>query len=243
MNSGKPPLRIAHAFGNHREEIRRALSAPLDMIEADIWLRGDRAWVRHERRLGPTPLLADRRMPGHTAGRLALPIWPRYYIRPDLDPLSLDELLDSVGGRRRLLLDIKGDDRPVVDEGAVAGLARRLTSRGVRENVAACGQNWTLLSRLREIAPELEVRYSIETPQQWARFLDMPHATSGVCMERRLINEERVRVLTENGLSVYCWTVDDQAEAQRLLAAGVDGIISNRLGLLASLERASPPAA
>ena len=240
MNSGKPAVRIAHAFGNHREELDRALSAPIDMIEADIWLRGGRAWAHHERRLGPLPLLADRRMPGHTAGRLALPIWPRYYIRPDLNPLSLDELLDTVAGRRRLLLDIKGDYKAVVDDDAVAALARRLSGHSARETVAACGQNWALLSRLKEIAPELEVRYTIETPKQWAKFLDLPNATGGVCMERRLIDEDRARLLVESGLNVYCWTVDNQGEAQRLLAAGVDGVISNRLGLLASLGRALP---
>ena len=240
MNSGKPPVRIAHAFGNHREELLGALSAPIDMIEADIWLRGDRVWVHHERRLGPVPLLADRRMRGHTAGRLVLPIWPRHYVRPDLKPLSLDELLNTVSGRRGLLLDIKGNYKAVVDDDAVTALARRLCGYSVRGGIIACGQNWDLLSRLREIAPELEVRYSIETPKQWAKFRDLPNATGGVCLERRLIDEDRARQLAENDLNVYCWTVDNQGEAQRVLAAGVDGVISNRLGLLASLGRVLP---
>ena len=244
MNSGKPPVRIAHAYGNDREELRRALAAPIDIIEADIWLQPDNVWVRHERRLGPIPLLADRRMPGHSVGALALPIWPSYYVRPDLNPLSLDELLDTVIGKRRLLLDAKGGDSAAKNDTVVARLGERLSQPGVRENVAICGQNWTLLSRLRELAPKLEVRLSIETPRQWETFrgaLSGTYAVRQVCMERLLIGEERMSILEEEGIDVYCWTVDDSAEATRLLAAGVDGIISNNLGLLSSLER-SPSA-
>jgi glycerophosphoryl diester phosphodiesterase len=36
-------------------------------------------------------------------------------------------------------------------------------------------------------------------------------------------------------LRVFCWTVDDPAEARRLLALGVDGITSNSIPLLEQL--------
>jgi len=56
-----------------------------------------------------------------------------------------------------------------------------------------------------------------------------------VCIEHRFLNEERARFLDEQGVDVFCWTVDDGEQARRLVAAGVDGIISNDLGLLAKL--------
>ena len=59
-----------------------------------------------------------------------------------------------------------------------------------------------------------------------------------VCIEHRFLNEERALFLDQRGVEVFCWTVDDRVEAQRLVAAGVDGVISNDLDLLAGLRPA-----
>ena len=56
------PVRIAHAYGNSRAALRRALAADIDMIEVDIWYRGGDVYARHARRLSPLPLLADKRV-------------------------------------------------------------------------------------------------------------------------------------------------------------------------------------
>ena len=240
MNSGTPPVRIAHAYGNHRQALRRALDAPIDMIEADIWYRAGEIWVRHERRLKWLPLLADRRSTAaHSAGPLTLRLWKGYYIRPDIRPLKLADLLDTVAGRKRLLLDVKGSgDRESAAFGAV--LARRISQHNAGEWAVVCGQFWPVLHRLRERSPRLEVRYSIEKPHQWRRFRHMLEAGDGarkVCMEHRFLVPERARFLEDNGIDVYCWTVDDPAAAERLVAQGVDGIISNDLSLLGSLGK------
>ncbi len=34
------PVRIAHAYGNSRAALHRALDADVDMIEVDVWYRG-----------------------------------------------------------------------------------------------------------------------------------------------------------------------------------------------------------
>lgn len=44
-----------------------------------------------------------------------------------------------------------------------------------------------------------------------------------------LLTEERVREIHEAGLLVNCWTVDDPADAERLIAMGVDYITTNIL--------------
>ena len=239
MNSGRPLVRIAHAYGNSRASLRRALATPIDMIEADIWFRVSEVWVRHERRLGPLPLLADHWGPAsHSAGPYAVTVWPGYYIRPDVHPLTLGELLDTAVGQRRLLLDVKGSNEGAENDTFAAAVVQQVSKHGSQKKVVVCGQNWTMLNRLREWAPWLEVRYSIERPWQWEKFLDM--ATSDdtvhqICMDHQLLNEEKARFLAEKGVDVYCWTVDDPVEAKRLVAAGVDGIISNNLALLGSL--------
>ncbi len=247
MRPAGRPARIAHAHGNTRQALRHALGADIDMIEADIWYRSGRIEIRHERRLNPLPLLTDKRMRGHKPGPFAIPLPHGYYVRPDLRPLRLTEVLETVRGSRRLLLDVKGRYRGD-QTSALGGFVRALVSR-IREQkaegyVTVCGQTYPVLDRLRLEAPDLPVRYSIEKPEQWRRFLRMVESDETVrsaCISYRFMDAEKWRVLAESGIDVYCWTVDDPAEAARLVAEGAGGIISNSLPLLAALSAAGDP--
>jgi glycerophosphoryl diester phosphodiesterase len=235
MNS---PVRIAHAYGNGRKSLRRALAAPIDFIETDIWFRGGEIFVRHGPRLGLLPLVADRRIPCHPLPSMSLPIWGGYYLRPDIKPLRLASVLDLVAGERRLLLDVKGD-YPGSQVSAFADtLMRRIADDGAAAWLAVCGQFWPVLRRLRELTPDLEVRYSIETPVQWERLVAMVERDGkapNVCIEHRFLSEGRAHFLRKHGIGAYCWTVDDPAAASRVVAMGADGIISNDLDLLSAL--------
>jgi glycerophosphoryl diester phosphodiesterase len=208
------------------------------MIEADIWFRAGEIWVRHERRLGWLPLLMDRWPAGaHSAGPLALSPWRGYYIRPDIHELKLGELLDRVAGKKRLLLDVKGRKGDEA-EAFASTLGRRISEGDHGESVAICGQFWPVLGRLRKAAPHLEARYSVEKPYQWEAFLrlvDGHQDVRKVCIEHRFMDQDKARFLEDSGVDVYCWTVDDAAEAEQLVARGVEGIISNDLGLLGAL--------
>jgi glycerophosphoryl diester phosphodiesterase len=46
------------------------------------------------------------------------------------------------------------------------------------------------------------------------------------------VNDAFTRKVHEAGLKLYIWTVDSPAKARRLIAAGVDGITTNRPGWL-----------
>jgi len=236
--SGGRPLRIAHAYGNRRDKIEAAATADIDFIEADIWYRAGELWVRHERRLGFLPLLFDRRPQGvNCVGPWALTVFPGHYIRLDLDPLTLSELLKRTRGTRRLLLDLKGDHPTAAARAYAQTLARTLTDAKCEESVIVCGQT-DVLDDVREAAPHLDVRHSIERQQQWDRFLrrlEADPSLPGVCLHHKLLSDERAQLLEEKGLQVFCWTVDDPAEARRLIRMGVDGIISNSIPLLEQL--------
>lgn len=233
------PVRIAHAYGNRRDKIEAAANADIDFMEADLWHRGGEVWVRHERRLGCLPLLCDRRPRGlDSIGPWALTFFPRHYVRLDVNPLRLAELLERTQGRCGLLLDVKGSYTGKKARAYAQTLVRTLAQGPVATGeVILCGGT-EVLDRVREAAPHLDVRYSIEKQRHWENFLRRLEADSrlrGVCMARKFLNDEIVRFLGEKGLRVFCWTVDDPGEARRLLALGVDGIISNNIPLLEEL--------
>jgi len=241
MKRTDPPSRIAHGYGNRRLLIQQALDGPVDYIEADIWYRSGHIWVRHERRLGFLPLLVDRRS-SHPLPlgpwAFALPVG-RWYLRLDVQPITLTELLEKTRGRRGLLLDIK-DYYSAADQRAFAQtLIRLLSQYGMVEATRVCSQNWSVLQSLRQESPGPSIHYTIERRPQWQAFLDLLEAgqpLSALTLHRSLMDAQRARFLAEKGIEVFTWTVDDREEARQLLALGADGIISNRLSLLAELR-------
>ena len=236
--SRQPPIRIAHGYGNRRRLLEQALARPVDYVEADIWYRAGRVWVRHEQRLGIFPILYDQRGSQPSIGPYAVSLGP-WYVRLDSHPFSLEELLARVKGRCGVLLDVKGLYRPADQRAFAVTLARLLAEHSMEQQARTCGQNWAVLQEVRQVAPHLTTHFSIETPQQWGTFVRQFGAgdpVDGVCLQRSLIDEEKTRWLTERGIQTFSWTVDQDEEARRLLALGIAGIISNNLALLGQLQ-------
>lgn len=231
-------VRIAHAYGNTRHAIDVATNAEVDMLEADLWYRRGRIFIHHDRYLGPLPLLADRKMRGHPRPPWSLPLPRGYYVRPDINILTLWELLTRTNDRRRLLLDVKGKNDPKHADRFAFHLATAIGANDAVAQVEVCGQTWTVLDALREQPPKIALRYSIERPDQWQAYTAMVERDGGapnVCIQHRFLTDERLQFLKDHGAGIYAWTVDRQSDADVLLKRGVDGIISNNLSLLASL--------
>ncbi len=234
------PVRIAHAYGNSRAGLRRALDADVDMIETDIWYRGGDVYVHHARRLSPLPLLADKKIPGDPLPLPAFPIWPGFWVWPHINPLKLGELLQIVGGDKRLLLDVKGRYKGGRSVDFAEAIARRVRQHQASSWTVVCGQTYPVLNALRRTGHEIEVRYSLEKPHQWESFLrkmNKDEQVRQVCISRHFIDDEKARVLKQNNVNVYIWTVDGPKAARRWIEQGVDGIISNNLDLLENLPR------
>ncbi len=232
------PLRIAHRYGNSRRHLALAAQGPVDYIEADVWYQNGRLAVRHERKLGPLPILFDERTKDPGEGGPddhCLPLG-RWCVKLQLRPLYLDEVLALARGRRRVMVDVKGCPRDRQSAFARA-LAQRVRSAGMVEEVTFCGQNWPVLRRLRAIDRGLRVHYSIGAKQQLAAFshVHQDETLRGVCVHHDLINPRALAGLKQRGLAVWTWTVDDPALARELVAMGIDGVISNRLDVLGAL--------
>jgi glycerophosphoryl diester phosphodiesterase len=236
---GERPLLIAHAWGNTRERLTAGLAAPVDAIELDVWYRGGDIWVRHEARLGPLPVLIDKRMRGHRLPPFSIPLGRRWYARLDTKRLSLDAVIDTVSGARALLVDIKGVYHGRENADFARALVELIRHRNAEGWVTVCGQFWPVLDDVRKEGPGIDVRYSVEHVYQWEKFMRMvgeDQRVRKVCIEHRFLNEERVRFIEDQGVDIFCWTVDNPDEARRLVEAGADGIISNDLQLLADLR-------
>ena len=146
---------------------------------------------------------------------------------------SLSEVLDSVGGRIKLNIEIKGhrlrDERIEVD---IAGLVRQ---RHLEDSVVISSFNPLSLRRMRQIAPGIKrgLLYSSEMPfylaRAWSRVLVSPDALHP---HYTMVDESYVRWARRKGYRVNVWTVNHLPEMERLIALGVDGIITNHPSLL-----------
>jgi glycerophosphoryl diester phosphodiesterase len=232
------PVRIAHGFGNSRRRLSRALIGPVDLVETDVRFQDSKMAIRHERKMGPLPILIDEKSSLHikSAHRVRLPLW-RWFIALQGKPLFLPEVLAKAKDKRGLLLDLKGEygDR---EETLAQALAEMLRRMGMEEQATICGQNWRLLGHLRAAAPHLKLHYSIDSTHQLEAFQAMLERDPirRICLNESLIEERLLRRLKGLGITIYTWTVDDLWRAHELLELGVDGIISNSLEMLGLLS-------
>jgi glycerophosphoryl diester phosphodiesterase len=234
------PLRIAHGYGNSRELVQIALENRVDVIEADVRLRGGRLRLGHARRLPLLPLLFGRRPRGQSPrSRLAFALGP-WQVRLDSGPFPLNEMVAMVTGKCGLLLDLKspwlaGNRRRFVE--ALLAIMRQFNQTGVR----LCG-DWPLLNAVRRALPESKVYYSVADRRRWQAFVRRVEGGDpirGVSLRARLLDEPTARFLRGRGVEVLCWPVDASAEAARVTALGAAGIISYDLAVLAATGEAA----
>jgi glycerophosphoryl diester phosphodiesterase len=210
----------------------------VDLIETDVRFQDGKMVVRHERKLGPLPVLIDEKSSLHIGGEhgLRLHLW-RWFIALQRNPLALEEVLAKAKDRRGLLLDLKGEygDR---EEALAQALAEMLERMGIGEQASICGQNWPLLGHLRAAAPHLKVHYSIDSADQLKAFQAMLERDPirRICLNHSLAEEPLIERLKGLGMTIYTWAVDDLPRAHELLEMGVDGIISNSLEMLELLD-------
>ena len=214
------PLTVAHRAGNHLELLREAGRIGVDLIEADVWLYRGRLEARHLKTVGPIPLLWDR-------WRLAPP-WTRR--------LRLAEVLRAAGRDAELMLDLKSCDRRLP-----AALIAELAAVAPGRPFTVSSQQWRQLAAL-EGQPGARIVYSVGSE---AMLRALPAAIArrrvdGIAINRALLDGERAARLLALAPLVLAWTVNDEAELQRLLAWGVSGVIVDDLALLRAIHGRAP---
>lgn len=230
-------LRIAHGYGNSRERIRQALNIEPSAIESDLWYKDGQIFLRHERRAPLVPILYDQRPDRRkVSGRFVVPLGP-WYIRPDLDPFTLDGMLEEMGNRCSLFLDLKGNYSDATGREFAKRTLARLKEYSLPREPIFTG-NWLLLNKIKAEAQDSKAYYSLGDLRDWPALLDLVATGTnidGVSIRAHLLSEERAHTLKQQNMEIVCWIVNEPTEATRLINLGADGIVSDDLMLLDSL--------
>lgn len=216
----RPFYSIAHRAGNNLRATEEALKAGVDAIECDFWHARGRLALRHERKLPGIPLLFDK-----------------WFVRWQWGELSLRELLLAIDRRAELFLDVKSATPRAAD--AVLELYNDHASM-LPPRTLVCSKQWKLLDRLGAAGTDLQMFYSVGRTgnvEALLRRTERPHPPAGTSIRHSHLDEAAIRRLHDAGLRVLAWTVNNEDRARQLVAWGVDGIISDDLALLQTIER------
>ncbi len=244
---GRPYLRIGHrgaatlAPENTLEAFRAAVDVGVDLIEFDVLdLREGPLIIAHSDHL-------DEVSHGAATGRVrGLSLAALRDVAPDVP--TLDEALAFFVDEARdvgLHVDLKLTSR--LDE-----LAAAIERHGLEDRTVVSGHHIPSLHAVARASSKIRIgltypedKLSISRkPYLWPIVslglasmrasvpLRLPRlarraGATAVMLERRLVTDASVATAHANGLPVLAWTVDDPADLERVVAAGVDGVISN----------------
>ncbi len=221
------PLVIAHrGASGHRPEntlpaYELAIAQQADMIEIDLHRTRDGAIViTHDEELegiGGSGEIADRTL----AEVRALDAGQGHRV-----PV-LSEVLDGFAARIAFNLELKQSTRGPY-RGLEAATLAEVEGRSLLAGTLFSSFYDPVLRALRELSPAARIALLISRrfPQQWLERAKSLGAEA-VNPEQPLVDRELVEVAHAEGLAVYVFTVDAEAEMRRLLDLGVDGLFTN----------------
>jgi glycerophosphoryl diester phosphodiesterase len=216
------PLVIAHRGAcwdrpeNTLAAFERAIELGAYAIEFDVQATRD----------GELVILHDRVRPAYTELRRA---------RPDVP--TLDEVLDRVGGRIGLAVELKHPGRYPRHRLTARTLAA-LDAHGVPPgSVTVVSFAPAAIAETRRLRPELR------TVQHVGRASIRRAATYawGVGFDDRWVTRRGIALARRLGLATTVYTVNDPARMRALVALGVDGIFTDRPDVLRALLAGAQP--
>lgn len=240
------PLVFAHRGGcalgpeNTLAAFDLAMAAGADGLELDVHLSADGVVVVHHDRTLDRTTAASGPVAALTAAALSR-IDAGYSFR-DRDSFPFRNQGIGVPTLAEVLR--RYPDVPLIVEMKVdstemgAAVAREVRLAGAAERVCAAGYGSRSAAAARAALPEMassachaEVRLAVY--RTWARWPVRRGEYGGYQVPElngrtRIVSRRFIADAHRVGLKVQVWTVDDEADMRRLLAWGVDGLISNR---------------
>jgi glycerophosphoryl diester phosphodiesterase len=234
--SSPRPLVFAHRGGsalapeNTIPAFDNAIALGVDGLELDVHLSSDlRPVVHHDRTLDRTTALR-----GPIAARCAADL-----VRAGVP--TLDEVLDRYPDTR-LIVEMKVNRRKLA--AAVIDSVRRASAV---DRVCLGSFGLRVLRAARAIEPRIatsaareEVRWALYRSWLWWPVARVKYAAYQI-PERsgttRVVSRRFVDYAHRAGLAVQVWTVDSEPDARRLLAWGVDALITDRPDIMVPIVR------
>lgn len=225
-----PPLRRRAQRIGHRGAPRefpentlpafaRAIELGADGIELDVHLTADGVPVVHH-----DPDLSSKK--GRTNQPIAAMTWEEVAgteIASGICVPSLEQVLTLAAGKATVYVELKGRD---VEERTIEAI------RASHAQCAVHSFDHTAVARAASIAPELRRGILFDAyPVDVARSMRSASALD-VWPQWELIDAPLVEHVHEAGGRVIAWTVNSFAEAERLVALGVDGLCGDDVRLL-----------
>ena len=205
-----------HEPENTLRSVEAALRMGVDAVEVDVHVIDGRLMVIHDDRLERTTNGHGRLVDHSFAALRALDAG-----RGERIP-TLDEVLDLVGARAEVVVELKGAD-------TAAPVAALLRARGpaAAAGVVVSSFDHVELARLRALLPTVRRGALVAgVPLRYAAFARELDAHS-VHMSADFLRVPFVDDARRRGMAVWVFTVNRADEAERLRALGVDGVFSD----------------
>lgn len=241
-----------HVPGDTLESFRLGFEMGAHVAEMDLHLTSDgRVVVIHDATVdrttngsGPVAGMTLRELKALDAGYgFTGPDGSRPYRGRGLTVPTLDEVFEAFPGRP-LLLELK----PEADPSLADAVAERIEAHSARDRVVVASFSGETLRRFRARMPDVATSFSLDEAlaflalglHPWYRppgqVLQVPEHLGSF----PLVNPVFLWVARHRGLDVHVWTVNETADMERLLAMGVDGIITDYPDRLANLTLQIP---
>ncbi|MDE3090063.1 MAG: glycerophosphodiester phosphodiesterase [Chloroflexota bacterium] len=146
---------------------------------------------------------------------------------------TLAEVLETTAGRGTVNIELKSTT--LQTDGLEATVAKVIDDTHAGERVMVSSFNPFALYRMAILKPQLPrgLLYADRLPlylrRTWLRPIARPNALHPVW---KMIDERLVKWARGKGYEINTWTVDDPEEMRRLIALGVDAIMTNKPDVL-----------
>jgi glycerophosphoryl diester phosphodiesterase len=147
---------------------------------------------------------------------------------------TLEEVLELAQGRCALNVELKG-------AGVEREVCRLVRAHQAIADTIVSSFQWDALAAARELEPEL--RMGVLVDQEADAMLEAAIRLRAVSVNPRYdtVGPAMVERAHGEGLQVLVWTIDKAARMRRMMAMGVDGIMTNYPARLAALVKAGSP--
>jgi glycerophosphoryl diester phosphodiesterase len=140
----------------------------------------------------------------------------------------LEEIIQTVPAGKELVVEIKCGSE------VLPFLKDVISKYGKNKKFVFISFDFQTISDAKKVFPDNSCYWLCSDPELLKKNINLVAGAGldGISLSYTIINEKVAGQAKKLNLELFCWTVDDPAEAKRLISLGVKGITSNRPGWL-----------